>query len=156
MSCSNFDWNAYALGEMDAGARREAETHASACAACREELAATRLTLDALSVLHEVEPPRRIAFVSDKVFEPRWWTRVAETFLKPSFAGALVIALAILVHAFARPAVDQKQVEAIVARAVADTQDRYESQLKAVIADYEDIQKQNRLMYIQNTGLIRQ
>ena len=84
MSCSNYDWKAYALGELDADGRREAEAHAAACSLCREELASTRLTLDALSTLREEEIPRRIAFVSDKVFEPRWW----QVFLQPSFAGA--------------------------------------------------------------------
>lgn len=152
MNCSNFDWNAYALGELDSAARRDAEAHAATCVACREELAKTRLTLDALSTLREEEPPRRIAFVSDKVFEPRWW----QALLTPSFAGALIVAIAILVHAFARPAVDQKEMQAVVARAVADTQMQYEDQMKAVLAAYEEVQKQNRLMYMQNTGLVRQ
>jgi anti-sigma factor RsiW len=152
MTCSNYDWNAYALGELDAAARHQAETHASQCPACREELAATRLTLDALSTLRDAEPPRRIAFVSDKVFEPRWW----EIFRTPSFAGALLIAVAILAHAFVRPAVDQKEVQTIVAQAVADTQARYEEQLKTVLANYEEVEKQNRLMFIQTTGLVRQ
>src|SRR6266849_2939470 len=100
MSCSSYDWKAYALREMDLAGRREAESHAANCPACREELATLRLTLDALSTLREEEVPRRIAFVSDKVFEPRWW----QSFLRPSFAAAAVIAAAILVHAFVRPA----------------------------------------------------
>lgn len=154
MSCSNYDWNAYALGEMDAASRRQAETHASTCSNCRHELASTRLTLDALSVLHDVDPPRCIAFVSDKVFEPRLWQRWAESFRTPSFAGALLIALAILVHAFVHPAaVDQKQIQTIVASAVADAQQHYQEQL---LADYEEAQKQQRLEYIKNTGLVRQ
>jgi len=152
MSCSNYDWKAYALGELDANDRRQAEAHAAACSECREELAGLRLTLAALSTLREEEPPRRIAFVSDKVFEPRWW----QAFLKPSFAGALVIALAILVHAFARPAMDQKQIETVVARAVADTQQRYAKQLETVLANYEEIQKQDRLVYARNTGLVHE
>ncbi len=152
MSCSNYDWNAYALGELSAAARREAEAHAAGCAACRQELAGTRLTLDALSTLREEEPPRRIAFVSDKIFEPRWW----EMFRAPSFAGALLIAAAILVHGLVRPAVDQREIQAVVARAVAETQARYEQQLKTLLADYEEIQKQDRLMYMQNANLIRQ
>src|ERR1700731_3859532 len=98
MSCSNIDWKAYALGELDANARAHAEAHAATCDSCREELAATRLTLDALSTLREDEVPRRIAFVSDKVFEPRWW----QTLFHPSFAAACVVAAAILVHAFVR------------------------------------------------------
>ena len=31
MSCSSFDWKAYALGELDPNERREAEAHAAAC-----------------------------------------------------------------------------------------------------------------------------
>ena len=98
------DWKAYTLGELDAPARREAEAHAAACSACQEEAAGWRVTLDAMAVLKEEELPRRIAFVSDKVFEPTWWQRLTQGFLRPSFAAAGVIAAAILVHAFVRPA----------------------------------------------------
>src|SRR3981081_3422144 len=90
------DWKAYALGELDASARREAESHATTCSACREELAALRLTLDAMSTLRDEEIPRRIAFVSDKVFAPKWYQQL----WNPTFAAACVVALAILVHAF--------------------------------------------------------
>jgi anti-sigma factor RsiW len=156
MSCSDYDWKAYALGELGIEDRRQAEAHAATCSNCREELAGLRLTLDALSTLREEEAPRRIAFVSDKVFEPRWW----QSLLRPSFAGACVLALAILVHAFARPALDQtatqKMIETSVARAVADTEQRHEKQLEEVLANYEMIEKQDRLMYYQNTGLVRQ
>ena len=93
------DWKSYALGELDAAARREAELHAASCDACQEELAGVRVTLDALSTLREEEVPRRIAFVSDKVFEPKWW----QSFLRPSFVAGAVVAAAILVHAFVRP-----------------------------------------------------
>jgi hypothetical protein len=102
------------LGELGTSERCEAEAHAAACSACRDELAQIRLTLDALSTLREEEIPRRIAFVSDKIFEPRWW----QAFLRPSFAAGCVVAAAILVHAFVRqPAaalapVDTAQIEA--------------------------------------------
>src|SRR5580693_1890314 len=128
MSCASFDWKAYALNALDAEERREADTHAAICAHCREELATVRLTLDALSTLREEEIPRRIAFVSDKVFEPRWW----QAFLRPSFAAACVIAAAILAHGFImRPAaVDnaeiQTQVNQAVTKAVAEVQQRNE------------------------------
>ena len=49
---------------------------------CREELATLRLTLDTLSTLREEEIPRRIAFVSDQIFEPRWWQRYLESQLR--------------------------------------------------------------------------
>ncbi len=86
--------------------------------------------LDALSTLREEEPPRRIAFVSDKVFEPRWWN----SFLRPSFAAGCVVAAAILAHALVRPAVapsvDTAQIEA---RIQADVQKRIET----VVAETE-------------------
>ncbi len=94
------DWKSYALGELAAGPRRDAENHVTACADCQDELAELRVTLDAMATLREEELPRRIAFVSDKVFEPRWYEKL---FLRPSFAAAAVIAAAILVHAFVRP-----------------------------------------------------
>src|ERR1700691_6060176 len=132
MSCSNIDWKGYALGELDANARAQAEAHAATCESCREELAATRLTLDALATLREEEVPRRIAFVSDKVFEPRWWQKL---FLRPSFAAAGLIAAAILVHGFVRPvatpvtATAQVDTAAITARVSAEVSQRLESQM---------------------------
>ena len=118
-----------------------------------------RLTLDALSTLREEEIPRRIAFVSDKVFEPRWW----QSFLRPSFAAAGLIAAAILVHAFVRPmtpspstfdaAAIERQIEAeltarvesvvsrrineAVTKAVAGTEQREEQKTAAVLAATE-------------------
>jgi len=148
MSCPSYDWKAYALGELSPHARRDAEAHAATCSSCREELATFRLTLDALSTLRDEEVPRRIAFVSDKVFEPRWW----RTLFHPSFAAALVIAAAILVHAFVRPApaptLDQAVLQARIDAAVA----------KAVVeqSNYEVIEKQLRMMYVRNAGIVRQ
>src|SRR5580700_1029584 len=115
MSCESFDWKAYAFGELAANERREAEAHAATCEGCREELAHVRLTVDTLSALREEEVPRRIAFVSDKVFEPRWW----ETFLRPAFfspmlAAACVLGAAIVMHGYiTRPAaVDDAEIQA--------------------------------------------
>ncbi len=152
------DWKAYALGELDPESRRQAEAHAAVCLSCREELAMFRLTLDALSTLREEEIPRRIAFVSDKVFEPRWW----QTFLRPSFAAACVIAAAILVHAFVRPAAPADSaaidtaVNAAVTRAVTEVEVRHEKEMTAMLADYEILSKQVTKMYVVDTGLVRQ
>jgi hypothetical protein len=55
---------------LDSRARQEAEA-TWLRADCQDELAGLRVTLDAMATLRE-ELPRRIAFVSDKVFEPRW------------------------------------------------------------------------------------
>src|SRR5579862_1364958 len=156
MSCSDYDWKAYALGEIDPGARGQAEAHAAACSSCREQLAGFRLTLDAMSTLRGGEIPKRIAFVSDQGFEPRWY----QMFLRPSFAAAAVLAAAILVHAVARPSLDpqalQTQIETAVNKAVADTEDRHAQQLREVLVNYEMLQKQNNLMFKQTTGVSHQ
>jgi hypothetical protein len=149
MSCESYDWKAYALGEMERPARREAEIHASTCTGCREELAALRLTLDCLSTLREEEIPRRIAFVSDKVFEPRWWQRV----FSPNFAAACVVAGAILVHAFARPSASPAEIDAAVNKAVAQVEARHAEQTERILADYDN---RFRQMYRTTVGLVRQ
>lgn len=138
------DWKAYALGEMDAAERREAEAHAANCAACQEEVAGLRITLDAMAVLREEELPRRIAFVSDKVFEPSPWQRFVRSFRQPSFAAAGVIAVAILIHGFVRPAgapvssgppVDVAAVEAqVAARVAAQIEERVAQRVQTQMA----------------------
>src|SRR5665213_2391954 len=131
------DWKSYALGELDARARQEAESHVAACADCQDELAGLRVTLDAMATLREEELPRRIAFVSDKVFEPRWYQKV---FLRPSFAAAMVIAVAILVHAFVRPmgvpvnATAQVDTRAIEARVTAQVTERLQSEMAMAVS----------------------
>jgi anti-sigma factor RsiW len=150
MSCEKYDWKAYALGELAANDTREAESHAATCEGCREEVAHVRLTLDTLSALREEEVPRRIAFVSDKVFEPKWW----QAFLRPSFAAALVIAAAILVHGFMmRAAADdgaiQARVDQAVTKAVADVEQRNMDAVRSVDAKVTDF-------YANTTGIVRQ
>ena len=136
------DWKSYALGELDARARQEAESHVAACADCQDELAGLRVTLDAMATLREEELPRRIAFVSDKVFEPRWYEKLTQAFLRPSFAAAAVIAAAILVHAFVRPvsapanapqAIAQADTSAIEARVTAEVTARLQSEMAAAV-----------------------
>jgi len=137
------DWKSYALGELDARARQEAESHVAACADCQDELAGLRVTLDAMATLREEELPRRIAFVSDKVFEPRWYEKLTQAFLRPSFAAAAVIAAAILVHAFVRPigapknapsqAIAQVDTSAIEARVTAEVTARLQSEMAAAV-----------------------
>ncbi len=156
MGCENYDWKAYALGEMDAPGRREAEAHAALCPNCREELATLRLTLDTLSTLREEEIPRRIAFVSDQIFEPHWYKRAFRSVWSPNFAAACVIAGAILVHAFVRPASDdqiQAQVNAAVSEAVANVEARNAEQIDRVVRSYDSRYSD---IYMQVSGLVRQ
>jgi len=145
MSCkledSRPDWKSYALGELDARARQEAESHVAACADCQDELTGLRVTLGAMATLREEELPRRIAFVSDKVFEPRWYEKL---FLRPSFAAAAVIAAAILVHAFVRPvnapanapqAMAQVDTRAIESRVTAEVTAHLQGEMAAAVND---------------------
>jgi anti-sigma factor RsiW len=104
MSCSSIDLKGYLLGEADAAVRRAAEEHLAACAACREEHQRLSLTRSALLTVREEEIPRRIAFVSDKVFEPRWHQRLWQSGPRLGFAGAAMLSCAILFHAIYQPA----------------------------------------------------
>src|SRR5258708_37318755 len=66
------------------------------------------MTQAALFSLRDEEIPQRIAFVSDKVFEPspwrRWWSAFWGSTARLSFASAAMLSAAILVSALNRPA----------------------------------------------------
>jgi anti-sigma factor RsiW len=146
------DWKAYVLRELNPDAARQAETHLAACSTCHEEVATVRLTLDTLSTLREEEIPRRIAFVSDKVFEPRWWQRV----FSPTFAAGVLVAVAILIHGsmqMGRPG--QAQVDAAVTRAVSQMEMRHTQEIQAMYEVLEMKDKQVANMYLTNAALIR-
>ena len=143
MSCSSVDLKAYFLGELASAERAPVEKHLDACQSCREELERLGVTRKALLALDDQEAPQRIAFVSDKVFEPRWWQTIWQSGPVMGFASASVLAVAILVHALARPipspaggtampdtaAIEQRieqqvnaRLDAVVAKAVGDSQ----------------------------------
>ncbi|MGI8744586.1 MAG: anti-sigma factor family protein [Bryobacteraceae bacterium] len=146
MSCV-IDLKAYALGEMDRRESTSVDEHVHACDSCREELERLDLTKVALASLSDEEIPRRIAFVSDSVFEPRWWQRIWHSGPVMGFASALVLAAAILVHGAIRPVsvpapapvppamnvagIQQQmdaRVDAAVAKAVAESEQRQAAQ----------------------------
>jgi len=105
MNCTSIDLKEYFFGETPVGERRLIEEHLHECAACRNELERLRLTEATLLSVREEEVPRRIAFVSDKVFEPRWYQRLWSSTSRLGFASAALLALAIFAHApFFRPA----------------------------------------------------
>ncbi len=106
------DLKAYVIGEATRQERGVVEDHVRGCQSCREELDRLNLTRSALASLEDEEIPRRIAFVSDQVFEPRWWQTMWRSGPVMGFASASLLAAAILVHGFARPAtVDAAQIE---------------------------------------------
>lgn len=138
MNCLSVDLKAYALGE--AGAPGEA-AHIESCESCHEELERLRVTHAALLTLKEEEIPRRIAFVSDKIFEPRWWERIWHSVPAMGFASAAILAAAIFVHAYARPvtnfpppAIDTAQVERRIESEVSKRLDAQVSKAVAKVA----------------------
>jgi len=103
MNCSQFDVKAYFFGELADADRRSVEDHLKTCQECGEELERLRITRAALVSAPDEELPRRIAFVSDRVFEPRGWRKWLESAPKLAFASAAMLSVAILVHGFVRP-----------------------------------------------------
>jgi anti-sigma factor RsiW len=112
MSCLENDLKAYVVGEVTRQQRGAVEDHVRGCQSCREELDRLNLTRSALASLEDEDIPRRIAFVSDRVFEPRWWQTMWRSGPVMGFASAALLAVAIMVHGFTRPAtVDTAQIE---------------------------------------------
>ena len=153
MSCAPFDWKDYVFGELPPAERRRMEEHAADCAPCQTELERLRITGTALMTVREEEVPRRIAFVSDKVFEPRWWRTIWQSGPRLGFASAAMLSAAILVHAYTRPAtqaapppaIDQAQIERRiqekvteqVAQAVAAAEAKQQVRVAEAVADAE-------------------
>ena len=104
MNCSSIDLKAYFLGEMDRGTKSACEDHITRCDDCHEELERLQLTQTALMAMPDEAIPQRIAFVSDRVFEPRWWQTIWRSGPAMGFASAALLSGAILVHGFTQPA----------------------------------------------------
>jgi hypothetical protein len=84
------------------------------------------------------------------VFEPKWWQKS----WSPTFAAGCVVAAAILVHGFVRPAGAgdaqiQAQVDRAVTKAVADIEARHQEQMAQVVDAYEVLKKEFRQVYRQ-------
>jgi anti-sigma factor RsiW len=165
MSCS-IDLKAYVVGEATPQERGSVEDHIRACQSCREELDRLNLTRSALASLEDEEVPRRIAFVSDRVFEPRWWQTMWHSGPAMGFASAALLAAAILVHGFARPVapvpvavVDsaqiQRSVDAAVAKAVNESQAKQAAEFAKVLNASEnrlELQRQSDLATVQQAA----
>jgi len=158
MNCSPFELHDYFLGELAENERRQVDQHVRACAGCRDELARLNITQTALLTLREEEIPQRIGFVSDKVFEPgamhRAWRSFWGSTAQLVFASALILSVAIVVHAFRNsdravgvPAaplsaviVDQQvvqRVQAAVEKAVAESEARQAAKTNELLAEAE-------------------
>jgi predicted anti-sigma-YlaC factor YlaD len=149
MNCSSVDVKAYFLGEASGAEKSSVEDHVRACESCREELDRLKLTDTALRLLAEEEAPQRIAFVSDKVFEPRWFEKIWRSGPAMGFASAALLAVAILVHGFsvngsAQPVstaqIEQRierevnaRLDTAVAKAVSATQAKQTQQMASML-----------------------
>jgi len=175
MNCSSEDLKAYLLGELSTRDKAPVEDHVRACENCREELERLKLTQTALLALEEEEVPRRISFVSDRVFEPRWYETIWRSGPAMGFASAVILATAIMMHGFARPSavspvaptVDTAQIEqrierevnarvdAVVAKSVSDAQVKQAAEFVKVLNATEkrfETQRQADLATVQQAA----
>jgi anti-sigma factor RsiW len=154
MNCG-VDLKAYVVGEVTPREKMAVEDHMRACQSCREELDRLDLTRSALASLEDEEIPRRIAFVSDRVFEPRWWQTMWHSGPAMGFASAALLSIAVLAHGFERPvaqapiaSVDtaqiQRTVDAAVTKAVSEAQAKQSAEFAKVLNATETRFEQRR------------
>ena len=163
MSCSPFDLRDYFLQELSTPQRLQVEAHVRTCDGCRVEMERLHLTGAALFSLREEEIPQRIAFVSDKIFEPsplkRWLTAFWGSSARLGFAAAAMLSVAITFSAWHRtpapapvapatavntavPApltqeeIDRRIQQAVV-KAVADVESRYAKESEVQFAKFQ-------------------
>ncbi|MEP6538038.1 MAG: zf-HC2 domain-containing protein [Bryobacteraceae bacterium] len=165
MSCLPFNIKDYFFGELPTQDRRTVDLHLASCPNCQEELDALNLTQNALLMVRDEEPPSRIAFVSDKVFEPRWYQSLWNSAPKMAFASSAILAAAILVHGLElnRPvAVVSKpsqssiteaevatRVEAAVQKAVAESEARQTVKLQQVVGQQRKMESDYKAQMLQ-------
>ncbi len=153
MSCSPFDLRDYFMQELDAEQLHQVDRHVKTCAGCQEELDRLRITGVALASLLDEEIPQRIAFVSDKVFEPslarRMWRDFWGSAARLGFASATLLAGALIFFASHRPAGTaasetkiaqrvQAEVQKAVAQNVAQIEARQSRQTAELLAAAEE------------------
>ncbi|MBZ5625575.1 MAG: zf-HC2 domain-containing protein [Acidobacteriia bacterium] len=164
MTCSPFDLRGYFLRELPDPQQRQVEAHVKQCQPCREELDRLRVTEAALLSLRDEEMPQRIAFVSDKIFEPspwrRWWAAFWGSAARLGFASAAMLSVAIVVYALhpvgqapdlpkpSPPVIQtisdaeiQSRIDAAVTKAVAQVESRQSEKTKYLLADLESMRQ---------------
>ena len=151
MSCSQFDLKAYFLGEPGAAGRGAVEEHLKACTACREELDRLRLTGAALASVPDEEMPHRIAFVSDKIFEPRGWARFWNSAPRLGFASAAMLSAAIIIHGFIS-AVEMRRTAEMVAASERRIQAQRQQDLTAMEESVTWLQKRMNTYYVSSAS----
>lgn len=165
MSCSPFDLRDYFLQELsDPHRQRQVEVHVKTCAPCREELDRLRITWAALRSIADEEIPQRIAFVSDKIFEPSPWRRWLAAFwnsgARLGFASAAMLSASLVVFALKpapapvfrvmRPVVE---APAAVTQASAVTEAEIQQRIKTAVEKAVDLKTQDLMKEIQSDRL---
>jgi len=97
MSNAPYDLRDYVLDELTPPQRAEVERYLATSVEAREEVERLKLTHQALLSLPDEDPPRRIAFVSDKVFEPSLPRRLWQDFWQGAPRLAVGLAAVLLV-----------------------------------------------------------
>ena len=166
----------YAFEELDAALRPALEQHIAQCEDCAVELDQLRLTTAALRILPDREIPQRIAFVSDKVFQPDaaqgWRAWFWNSGPRLGFASACVLAAALLFTGYRRPVEVRtvisagmsgsdvtRQVDEAVARAVSEvrtqvqTEDARVTRVALEAADRRHEQEHRALMVAMEENL---
>jgi anti-sigma-K factor RskA len=145
----NADLHGYVLGELTAAERRQVEQLIACDAEVAQEVERLQLAQSMLRRLPEEEPPRRIAFVSDKVFEPKWYQAWWNSGARLAFAGMTMLAAAVITHGVvARPVVvtapaAPANLEALVqARVEQELARRMEPAIAKAVAEIESKQQQ--------------
>ena len=162
MSCSPFDLRDYFLKELPGPEGKQVELHIRTCAACREELERLRITEAALVSLRDEEMPQRLAFVSDKIFEPspvrRVWAAFWGSSARLGFASTAMLSAAVVIYTVAgAPARGGKvealtlQIQAAVDRAVAASEAKLEQRILAV---QEENRKERRQLVAAADALV--
>ncbi len=143
MSCSPQDLRDYFFNELLESDRRSVDIHLRSCQNCREEVERLRATEAALLAARDEEPPQRIAFISDKVFEPsalrRWWRDFWGSAARLGFASAAMLSAAIVFAALTRPAplAPPSPPRAELARLEAEFSARLQQAVKAAVSESE-------------------
>ena len=147
MDHSQIDLNAYALGEGTPAERSAAAAHLAQSPEAALDFERLQLTLTALQGLRDEEVPRRIAFVSDPVFEASLWQRFWASGPRLAFTGAAMLACAITAHGFlmrpvaqpqpvltATAQISQADVDAVVQKAVQAVEARTENRVRQEVS----------------------
>ena len=139
--CDREQLRDFAFDELAAPARAAMERHLAGCEGCSAELAQLQLTTAALRCVTDREIPQRIAFVSDKVFQPspvsRFFSGFWNSGARLAFASACVIAAAIVFSAYRRPAENHSaaQSAATVALSRDDVSREIDARVNKAVSD---------------------